>query len=68
VNSGNYLFISFKKADGTWEEAIDLTKHGFDEKAGGAHISPDGKYLFFSLRGDIGRVDINKIENLRPSG
>lgn len=67
VGSGNYLFVSFKKADGTWEEPIDLTKHGFDPMAGGAYISPDGKYLFFSLNNDIWWVDIKVIENLRPS-
>lgn len=66
VNNGNYLFVSFKEADGTWGEAIDLTKHGFDPNAGGAYISPDGKYLFFSLRGDILWVDISVIESLKP--
>jgi hypothetical protein len=65
VNSGNYLFISFKNADGTWGAPIDLTKYGFDRKAGGAYISPDGKYLFFSLNQDIWWVDIKVIENLR---
>lgn len=66
VESGNYLFVSFKKADGTWGDAIDLTKHGFDPMAGGAYVSPDGKYLFFSLRNDIWWVDSKVIENLRP--
>jgi hypothetical protein len=68
VQSGNYLFVSFKKADGSWGEAIDLSKHGFDPKAGGASVSPDGKYLFFALSGDIWWVDIKVIENLRPLG
>jgi hypothetical protein len=66
VNGGKYLFVSFKKADGTWGEAIDLTKHGFDRLAGGAYVSPDGKYLFFALHGDIWWVDIKVVENLRP--
>jgi Tol biopolymer transport system component len=66
VGSGNHLFISFKKADGTWGEPLDLTNHGFDPGAGGAYISPDGKYLFFSLNKDIWWVDIKVIENLRP--
>ena len=56
----------FQKTDGTWEAAIDLTKHGFDPMAGGAYISPDGKYLFFALNDDIWWVDIKVIENLRP--
>ena len=67
VYNGGYLFVSFKKADGTWGEAIDLTKHGFNPLAGGAYISPDGYYLFFSLRGDIWWVDISTIESLRPA-
>ena len=66
VGSGNHLFVSFR-ADGTWGEAIDLTREGFDPMAGGAYISPDGKYLFFSLNRDIWWVDIEVIENLRPS-
>jgi hypothetical protein len=66
VNGGEYLFVSFKKTDGTWGDAIDLTEHGFDQQAGGAYVSPDGKYLFFALRGDIWWVDIKVIEDLRP--
>jgi len=67
VGSGNHLFISFRKADGTWGVPIDLTEHGFDREAGIAHISPDGKYLFFHLHRDIWWVDIKVIENIRPS-
>ena len=66
VESGNHLFVSFRKADETWGEPIDLTKHGFDPMAGGAYISPDGKYLFFSFNNDIWWVDIKVIENIRP--
>lgn len=67
VGSGNHLFISFKMADGTWGEPIDLTRHGFDPLAGGAYISPDGEYLFFSLDQDIWWVDIEVVEELRPA-
>jgi hypothetical protein len=67
VGSGNHLFVSFRKADGAWGEPIELTNHGFDPMAGGAYISPDGKYLFFSLNKDIWWVNIKVIENLRPS-
>ncbi len=66
VESGHHLYISFKNTDGTWGEAIDLTQHGFDQKAGGAYISPDGKYLFFALNRDIWWVDIRVVEDLRP--
>jgi len=67
VGSGNHLFVSFRKSDGAWGEPIDLTNHEFDPMAGGAYISPDGKYLFFSYNKDIWWVDIKVIENLRPS-
>jgi hypothetical protein len=63
---GSYLFVSFRKADGTWGEAIDLTKHGFDPMAGGAYVSPDGKYLFFGLKDDIWWVDISVVKELKP--
>jgi hypothetical protein len=63
---GSYLFVSFRKADGTWGDAMDLTKHGFDPLAGGAYVSPDGKYLFFALKDDIWWVDSRVIEELRP--
>jgi hypothetical protein len=67
VGSGNHLFVSFKNDDGTWGEPIDLTDHGLDRMAGGAYISPDGKYLFFALNKDIWWVDIKVIEDLRPA-
>jgi len=66
VKGGNYMYVCFKMTDGTWGEAIDLTKHGFDPMAGGACVSPDGKYLFFHLNGDIWWVDAKVIEDLRP--
>jgi hypothetical protein len=53
VESGNHLFVSFLEADGSWGEAFYLTTHGFDLMAGGAYISPEGHYLFFSLYGDF---------------
>jgi Tol biopolymer transport system component len=66
VDSGNYLYVSFRDDNGNWGEPIDLTDHGFDPLAGGAYISPDGKFLFFSLQQDIWWVDIGAIEALRP--
>jgi len=63
---GSHLFVSFRKADGTWGDAMDLTKHGFDPMAGGACVSPDGKYLFFGLKDDIWWVDSRVVEELRP--
>jgi len=66
VNGGSYLYVCFRMPDGTWGEAIDLTRHGFDQEAGGAYVSPNGKYLFFHLKGDIWWVDIKVIEKLKP--
>ena len=67
VQSGNYMYLCFKRQDGTWGEAIDLTHHGFDPMAGGATVSPDGKYLFFCLNRDIWWVSTGIIEELRPN-
>lgn len=66
------LFISFKKADGSWGEAIK-----FDDRINtpsadfAAHVTPDGKYLFFNRsvgpdNTDAFWVDANIIEELRP--
>jgi hypothetical protein len=67
IEGGSHLCVSFKKTDGTWGEAIDLTRHGFDIMAGGATISPDGKYMFFHLNGDIWWVSTKIIEDLRQN-
>jgi hypothetical protein len=63
---GSHLFLSFRRADGTWGDAIDLTKHGFDPMAGGPYVSPDGQYLFFGLKDDIWWVDSRVLEELKP--
>ena len=65
VENGS-LFVSFKDKNGNWGEGIDLTKHGFKPDSRGAYISPDGKYLFFSVDDDIWWVDAKIIEKLRP--
>ena len=66
VEGGWHLFVSFKGKDGTWGEAIDLAQHDLDVKAGMASITPDGKYLFFSIKGQIYWVSTQIIEYLRP--
>ena len=65
TEGGQHLFVSFKNSDGTWNNAIDLVTKGFDRNAGGASISPDGKYLFFQLNGDIYWVDIKVVTDLK---
>lgn len=67
VAGGNHLLVCFKQTDRTWGKAIDLVNHGFDPKAGGAYVSPDGKYLFFHLRGDLWWVNIKVVEQLRSA-
>jgi hypothetical protein len=66
VKGGSYLYVCFRQNDGTWGEAIDLTRHGLNPKAGQATISPDGKYLFFHLEQDIYWVSTALVEELRP--
>ena len=58
-NAGNFLFVSFRKPDGTWGEpkAIDLGPL----QAGQATMSPDGKYMFFTA-GERGKSDIYWVE------
>jgi hypothetical protein len=63
---GWHLFVSFRGADGTWGEPIDLAGHVFDRAAGMASITPGGKYLFFSANGDLFWVSTKVIEDLRP--
>lgn len=66
------LFISFKKSDGSWGEAIkfgDNVNTPSSEFA--AFVTPDGKYLFFNRNvgpdnTDTYWVDAKIIEDLRP--
>jgi|GEM_PF-5214267 len=71
-SSKSSLYVSFRKKDGSWDNAIDLSKalnsSGSDRFP---CISPDGKYLFFcSTRngsdGDYYWVDAKIIEDLKP--
>ncbi len=41
------LFISYKKQDGTWDEAINMGETINETNAMWPYVSPDGKYLFF---------------------
>ena len=66
IGGGPHLFVCFRNADGTWGEAIDLTRHGIPPEGGIASVSPDGQYLFFRDGGDIYWVSTTLIESLRP--
>jgi len=73
------IYVSFKKLNGSWSEAIKLGKE-INTKASefGARVTPDGKYLFFNRNTgkvkptdkyentDIFWVDAKVIETLRP--
>ncbi len=67
IEGGSHLFVCFRQADGSWGDAIDLARHGIDPMAGIAYVSPDGKYLFFGVGGDLYWVSTQLIENLRSA-
>lgn len=61
------LYVCFRDKEGSWGEAICLNEHlGIPRLAGQCALTPDGKYLFFSLHDDMYWVDAQKIEELRP--
>ncbi len=66
VEGGSHLFVTFRGGDGSWGAPVDLSEHGFGRDAGIASISPDGKYLFFGLGGDLYWVSTAPILALRP--
>ncbi|MBU1014754.1 MAG: hypothetical protein KKG99_17295, partial [Bacteroidetes bacterium] len=67
INGNSGLFISYKKEDGSWTEAVAFG-HPINTEAyeGIATVSPDGKYLFFNRDNDIYWVSTKIIEELRP--
>ena len=69
------IYISFRKQDGSWGEAINLgDKINTSAWEASASVTPDGKYLFFNRNVgsddyedvDIMWVDAQFIEELRP--
>ncbi len=71
------LYISFKKRDGSWGDAINLGDEINTEAwEAAASVTPDGKYLFFNRNMgsdkyenvDIYWVDAKVIEQVRPVG
>ena len=61
------LFISYKKSDDLWGNAIKLNDQiNKGNSTIAAYISPDGKYLFYSSDGDIYWVSASIIDELRP--
>lgn len=74
----NDLYISFRRPDGSWGEAINLgDRVNTDAEEGGPQVTPDGKYLFFNRmvpsgddngtrQSDLYWIDAQFIEDLRP--
>jgi len=73
------IYVSFRQQDGSWGEAINLgDKINTNTSEFGAHVTPDGKYLFFNRNvgkvkptdeyenTDIFWVDAKIIETYRP--
>ena len=60
------LYISFRRKEGTWTEAKNLGKtfntSGYDFCP---MVSPDGKYFFFTKKGDIYWVSMEVIKQLK---
>jgi hypothetical protein len=60
------LYVCFRNGDGSWGDAVNL---GDEVNTDGPDfcpsLSPDGKYLFFSSRGDIYWVSTEAIGRLR---
>ena len=61
------LYVSFRNRDGTWGEAQNL---GNEVNTPGTNfcpsLSPDGKYLFYSMHRDIYWVSADVIHRLKP--
>jgi len=60
------LFISYRKNDGTWTEAKDLSGTIGSDRSQNPFVTADGKYLLFTTGGRIQWVDAGFIEELRP--
>jgi hypothetical protein len=60
------LFISFKKADGSWTPSKNMGKEvneAFTEYC--PFVTPDGEFLLFTAKGDIRWIDAGIINTLR---
>jgi Tol biopolymer transport system component len=62
--NGNFR-VRFRRADGSWDAAKDLTKQGLPVSASIASISPDGKYIFYTEKGDLYWVSTDVIKSLK---
>ncbi|HUU44767.1 MAG TPA: hypothetical protein VM118_03450 [Acidobacteriota bacterium] len=61
------LFVCYRNQDGTWGDAICLNEHlNIPPFAGQCALSPDGKYLFYSMQDNMYWVSAEFLEELRP--
>ena len=63
---GKDLYISYRRADGSWRVPQNMAAINTRGNEWCPMMSPDGRYLFFTRRGDIHWVDASIIEALRP--
>lgn len=60
------LFISYKNADGSWTPSKNMGKEVNEDKTEYCpFVTPDGKYLLFTAKGDIRWVDAGIIRKLK---
>lgn len=69
---GTDLYVSFRDGHGGWGTPLNLgTKFNSPNDEYGAHLSSDGKYLFFTRHGSKGNtiywVETSAIDQLKPS-
>ena len=61
------LYVAFPLADGTWSEAVCLNERlGIPPRAGQPALSPDGKYLFYSMEGNMYWVNAERLLEFQP--
>ena len=59
------LFICFRESEGSWGEAINLSRLLESEGNIAASLSPDGKHLFFLAESDIYWVSTKIFDRLK---
>ncbi|MDH5405105.1 MAG: hypothetical protein OEZ30_00955 [Candidatus Aminicenantes bacterium] len=65
-NEGPGLYVSFRNDMNEWSQPVSMKR--YTGEGGVAMVSPDGKYLFYTNKGDIYWVDAKIIEKLKPQG
>jgi 6-phosphogluconolactonase (cycloisomerase 2 family) len=62
-DAGRGLYVSFKNKEGAWGAPVSMKE--YTGEGGVAMISPDGKYLLYTDKGDIYWVSTKIIEKLK---